>query len=48
MRGQLGPLGGQGLALVIEAPAAGLELGGPAGMAGSVPQLIMVGVVAGR
>jgi hypothetical protein len=31
VRGQLGSLGGQGLALVVEMLAAGLELGGPAG-----------------
>jgi len=48
VRGQLGSLGGQGLALVIEVPAAGLELGRPAGQLGGVdhPGLVEVGQAA--
>ena len=48
MRGQLGSLGDQRLALVVEALAAGLELGGPAGQLGGVdyPGLVEVGQAA--
>ena len=48
MRGQLGSLGGQGLALVVEVVAAGLELGGPAGQLGGFdhPGLVEVGQAA--
>jgi hypothetical protein len=48
VRGQLGSLGGQRLALVVEVLAAGLELGGPAGQLGGFdhPGLVEVGQAA--
>jgi hypothetical protein len=48
VRGELGSLGGQGLALAFEVPAAGLELGGPAGQLGGFdhPGLVEVGQAA--
>ena len=48
VRGQLGSLGDQRLALVVEVPAAGLELGGPAGQLGGFdyPGLVEVGQAA--